>query len=78
MHLLSFITADWLGVACNVARMWLLPTRFRAALIVFVAGDLLWAVYAIPNQIWSVLALQVVFFALNIRAWIKGPRNAAS
>lgn len=63
---------DYLGAALSLFGMWLLPTRYKWAIGLFIIGNFVWIGYALPNGIWSIVGLQVVFFALNVRAWRKG------
>ena len=63
---------DWLGVALSIGGMYLLPKHYHYAIALFIVSDFAWAAYGFQGGIWSIVGLQVVFFALNVRAWRKG------
>lgn len=63
---------DYLGVLLSLTGMWLLPTRYRLALALFIVSNFVWAWYGIAGGVWSIVGLQCVFLGLNVRAWRRG------
>lgn len=63
---------DWLGVLLSIIGMYLLPKHYHYAIALFIVSNFVWTVYGIGGGIWSIVGLQCVFFALNVRAWRKG------
>lgn len=63
---------DWIGVSLSIGGMWLLPQHYYWAIGLFIISNFVWIGYALRRRIWSIVSLQVVFFALNVRAWLEG------
>lgn len=58
---------DWLGVMTSVAGWYLMPKRREYAMVVFLFGNASWITWAVMMNVWSILALQVIFVVLNVR-----------
>jgi len=61
---------DWIAAALNIIGMFVLPRRRMVAMYVFLLGNVAYIAWALQQHVWSIIALQVILVALNIRTII--------
>ena len=66
---------QWPAMAVTLIAAWLVASqrkgRREAGFWVFIAGNLLWIVWAWQAHAWALIALQVGLFILNVRGALK-------
>jgi hypothetical protein len=60
----------WLANLLIILSWWLLAKKHRYALLLGVAGSLLWCAVAVQKRMPDLVAVEVVLAALGIRAWV--------
>lgn len=60
----------WLANTLIILSWWLLARKCRFALLLGVAGSLLWMVVGVRRQMPDLAAIEAVLAALGLRAWL--------
>ena len=69
---------DWVGVFLSLLGWFLMAKHRHMAMVVLLAANLVWVIWAVPLHVWSLVTLQVCFMVLNIRTileWSKIPTS---
>lgn len=71
---------QWPAMAASLLAAWLVASsrkqRRNAGFWVFLASNLLWAVWGLHDRAWALIALQVALAALNVRGVFKTEQPA--
>jgi hypothetical protein len=59
--------ASWTGTVLSLVGWFLMAKHRMLALVVLIAANIAWIVFAIPSHIWSLAVLQACFVLLNLR-----------
>ena len=62
---------DWIGAALNLIGLWLLADHRRYAMYVFLVSSIVFLVWGVLEEVWSIAALQSVLIVFNIRVIVK-------
>ncbi len=62
---------DWIGAVLTLIATYLLASHRRQAVRVFLLSSILFLVWAIREEVWSLVMLQSVLIVLNIRTLYK-------
>lgn len=69
---------QWPAMAATLLATWLVGTqtkkRLAAGFWLFMLSNVLWGVWAIHDQAYALIALQVGLFIFNIRALVRNDR----
>lgn len=69
-------TLGWIGDALLVGGIWFLSEKKRWAFLVSAVGSVVWGVNGYTSGMWDLVALNIVFIAINIKGfvgWKKEP-----
>ena len=61
----------WAAVALTCLSLWRLGNKRRDGFMFGVCGNLAWIVFAAPEPMWSIIAVNVIIMALNVRGHLK-------
>lgn len=61
----------WIGDILLVAAVWFLAEKKRYSFLVQASGSLVWGFNGLALHMYDLIALNIVFIALSLRAWWK-------
>lgn len=71
---------QWPAMVITVFATWLVGStdarRRRIGFWVFLISNLMWATWAVPEQAWALLALQLGLAVMNVRGYLRQRRLA--
>lgn len=62
---------DWIGASLTLIATYLMADHRRQAVRVFLVSSIFFFIWALYEEIWSIVALQSVLIVLNIRIIVK-------
>jgi hypothetical protein len=62
---------DWIATALTLAGLWRVGNKKEDGFILGVAGNLMWAGWGLVTQNFSIVFINAVLLALNLRALYK-------
>jgi nicotinamide riboside transporter PnuC len=62
---------DWIALVFTLLGRLLIAKRSIFAFAAFVVGDVLWALWAFPQGLFSLLIVNLVFLAADLYGWCK-------
>jgi nicotinamide riboside transporter PnuC len=75
---MTYLPIDWIAAGLGLAGMWLLPTRRKTAIILFLIGNVLWLAWALQTGSYGVVANYLLMGVLNARTlwtWVRESRT---
>jgi hypothetical protein len=73
----TFLPIDWIAAGLGLAGMWLLPTRRKTSIILFLIGNVLWLAWSVQTGSYGVTANYLLMAGLNARTlytWVREAR----
>jgi nicotinamide riboside transporter PnuC len=74
---MTYLPIDWLAALLGLVGMYLLPTRRKTSIILFLIGNALWLAWAFQTGSYGVVANYLLMGALNARTlwtWVREAR----
>ena len=68
---------DWLGVFLSLLGWFFMAKNRHMAMIVLLAANVVWIIWAVPLSLWSLVTLQVCFMGLNIRTTLEWSKSTS-
>lgn len=62
---------ELLAVTLTGGSLWLVGSKKRIGFAIGMIGAIFFTIFAVAIQAWFMTALEVAFFFLNVRGWIK-------
>ena len=59
---------DWVGTALDIGGKYFTARKRVVGFIVYLGSNIAWVVWALPQEIWSLVTLEAVHAVLNIYA----------
>lgn len=69
---------DWVATTIALVGMYILPTKKRLAICLFLTGNIIWLIWGYQTGHTSIIAYYVVMGCLNARTLIKWVQEAKS
>jgi len=64
---MSNIDLSWICAGGALLGNWLLAKRRHLAIYILACSSILWIVWAATHQVWSIVVLNIIYLALDVR-----------